>query len=180
MCHLKSKVEIHLHHWWCCLIHISAILTSLVAQTVCLQCGRPGFNPWVGKISWRRKWQPTPVPLPGKSNGWKSLVGYSQGCKESDMISLSLSVAGGIEFIFLLDYQAVVSVFRGWKQLWERVHSFFSTPSLYTFPPTCYELGEGFLLSCGSRKKETLKVGVGDLGPWLKQGRARLNTMDGG
>ena len=34
-------------------------------------------NPWVGKISWRRKWQPTPVFLPGKSHGWRSLVGYS-------------------------------------------------------------------------------------------------------
>ena len=28
------------------------------------QCGRPGFNPWVGKIPWRRKWQPTPALLP--------------------------------------------------------------------------------------------------------------------
>ena len=35
------------------------------------------FNPWVGKIPWRRKWQPTPVFLPGKSHGQKSLVGYS-------------------------------------------------------------------------------------------------------
>ena len=36
---------------------------------------------------WRRKWQPTPVLLPGKSHGWRSLVGYSPwGCKESDMI----------------------------------------------------------------------------------------------
>ena len=35
---------------------------------------------------WRRKWQPTPVFLPGKSHGQRSLVGYSpQGCKESDM-----------------------------------------------------------------------------------------------
>jgi len=34
-------------------------------------------------ISWRRKWQPTPVFLPGKSHGWRSLVGYSPwGCKE--------------------------------------------------------------------------------------------------
>ena len=43
----------------------------LVAQTVkvCLQCRRPRFNPWGGKISWRRKWQPTPVFLPGKSHG---------------------------------------------------------------------------------------------------------------
>ena len=42
-------------------------------------------HPWVGKIPWRRKWQPTPVFLSGKSHGWKSLVGYSQwGRKESD------------------------------------------------------------------------------------------------
>ena len=44
---------------------------------VCLQCRRPGFNPWVGKILWRRKWQPTPVLLPGKFHGLRSLVGYS-------------------------------------------------------------------------------------------------------
>jgi len=43
----------HLHHW------------------------RPGFNPWVGKILWRRKWQSTPVFLLGKSHGQSSLVGYS-------------------------------------------------------------------------------------------------------
>ena len=49
------------------------------------QCGRPGFDPWVGKISWTRKWQPTPVFLPGKLHGWRSLVGYSPwGHKESD------------------------------------------------------------------------------------------------
>ena len=35
--------------------------------------------------TWRRKWQPTPVLLPGKSHGWRSLVGYSPwGCKELD------------------------------------------------------------------------------------------------
>ena len=37
------------------------------------------FDPWVGKIPWRRKWQPTPVFLPGKSHGQRSLVGYSPG-----------------------------------------------------------------------------------------------------
>ena len=41
---------------------------------------------WVGKIPWRRKWQPTPVFLPGKSHGQKSLAGYSpKGAKELDM-----------------------------------------------------------------------------------------------
>ena len=58
-----------------------------VAQTVRirLHCGRPGFDPWVGKIPWRRAWQPIPVFLPGKSHGQRSLAGYSPwGSKESD------------------------------------------------------------------------------------------------
>ena len=38
---------------------------------------RCGFDPWVGKISWRGKWQPIPVFLPGKSHGQNSPVGYS-------------------------------------------------------------------------------------------------------
>ena len=42
------------------------------------------FDPWVGKIPWRKKWQPNPVFMPGKSHGLRSLVGYSPwGCKES-------------------------------------------------------------------------------------------------
>ena len=43
----------------------------------CSRCKRHRFDPWVGKIPWRRKWQPTPVFLPGKSYGQRSLVGYS-------------------------------------------------------------------------------------------------------
>ena len=39
----------------------------------CLQCRRCGFDPWVGKILWKRKWQPTPVFLPGKSHGHRRL-----------------------------------------------------------------------------------------------------------
>ena len=61
----KNKDEVNTQLW-----------ASLVAQVV-KQCGRPGFNPWVRKIPWRRKWQPTPVFLPGKFHGWRSLVGYS-------------------------------------------------------------------------------------------------------
>ena len=60
---------------------------SLVAQMVkrlhTMQKTR--VHPWVGKIPWRRKWQPTPVFLPGKFHGLRSLVGYSPwGHKESD------------------------------------------------------------------------------------------------
>ena len=46
---------------------------------------RPEFDPWVGKIPWRRAWQPTPLLLPGESHGQRSLAGYSpQGRKELD------------------------------------------------------------------------------------------------
>ena len=45
-----------------------------------------GFDLWVGKIPWRRKWQPIPVFLPGKSHGQRRLVGYRPwGHKESDV-----------------------------------------------------------------------------------------------
>ena len=43
------------------------------------------FSPWVGKIPWRREWQPTPVFLPGKFHGESSLAGYNPwGHKELD------------------------------------------------------------------------------------------------
>ena len=51
----------------------------------CRRCKRCVFNPWVGKIPWRRKWHPTPVFLPGKSHEQGSLAGNSPwGHKESD------------------------------------------------------------------------------------------------
>ena len=54
-------------------------------KSVCLQRWRPGFDPRVGKIPWRKKLQPTPVLVPGKSHGRRSLVGcYPWGRKESD------------------------------------------------------------------------------------------------
>ena len=63
-----------------------SILPGGLDGRVCLQCRRLGFNPWVRKIPWKRKWQPTTVSLPGKSQGWRSLSGCSPwGPKESDM-----------------------------------------------------------------------------------------------
>ena len=51
----------------------------------CRRRKRHGFHPWVRKIPWRRKWQPTPVFLPGEPHGQRSLAGYSPwGCKELD------------------------------------------------------------------------------------------------
>ena len=66
-------------------------------QRICLQCRKSGFNPWVGKIPWRKKWLSTPVFLLGESHGQRSLVGYSPwGHKESDtteQLTLSLHVS---------------------------------------------------------------------------------------
>ena len=58
----------------------------------CRRHRRCRFNPWVGKISWRKKRQPTPVFLPGKSHGPRNLVGYSPwGRKESDTTKSNLA-----------------------------------------------------------------------------------------
>ena len=60
---------------------------------ICLQCRRPGFSPWVGKIPWRRERLPTPVFWPGEFHRLYS----PWGCKESDMtewLSLSPSAVG--------------------------------------------------------------------------------------
>ena len=54
------------------------------------RCKRPGLNPWVRKIPWKKKCQPTPVFLLGDSHGQRSLVGYSPGGgKESDTTELT-------------------------------------------------------------------------------------------
>ena len=71
---------------------------SPVAQTVkiCLQCRRPGFNPQVEMMPWRREWQPTPVFLPGEFHEQRNLAGHSPwGRKEldtTDRLTLSLSL----------------------------------------------------------------------------------------
>ena len=67
--------------------------TELSGKELACQCRRLkrcGFDPWVRKIPWRRKWQPTSVFLPGESHGWRSLVGYSPwGRTESDMTEVT-------------------------------------------------------------------------------------------
>ena len=78
--------------------HLPLILwASLVAQTIknLPSVQETRFAPWVGKIRWRRKRQPTPVFLPGESHGQRSLVGYSPWArKESDLTEwLTFTVA---------------------------------------------------------------------------------------
>ena len=65
------------------MLFLGTVFKSCVS--ICLQCGRPEFDPWVRKIPWRRNWQPTPVFLPREFHGQRSIVSYSPwGLKESD------------------------------------------------------------------------------------------------
>ena len=87
----------------------------------CRRYWRRRFNPWVRKIPWRRKWQPTPVLLPGKFHRQRSLVGYSPwGCKELNtteqlnlilqVISVPLSIFSNW-FLFILNHFKLLSSF---------------------------------------------------------------------
>ena len=71
------------------------------------------FDPWVRNMPWRRKWQLTPVFLPGKSHGQRSLAGCSPwGRKKSDTterLTFSLSPRSGLR------HAAVLSWFLCWK-----------------------------------------------------------------
>ena len=72
-------------------VKLSHLVLSLWSLELCwwldgkestCQCTRPGFDPWVRKIPWRRELLPTPVFLPGKSHGQRRLVDYRPwGCK---------------------------------------------------------------------------------------------------
>ena len=63
-------------------------------ETVC-QCRSRRFDPWVRQIPWRRRWQPTPVFLPGKCRGQRSLVAYSPwGLQEPDTTEHASATTG--------------------------------------------------------------------------------------
>ena len=92
-----------------------------MAQTVKNLCsvGRPGFDPWVGKIPWRRKWQPTPVFLLGESpwteepgvlqfhfnQGWLTLASArsQESCLDFPVCTLTFLSPGGSEHLAFED-----------------------------------------------------------------------------
>ena len=68
----------HIHTWAFLVVQMMAKNLPAMQETQ--------FNPWVGRIPWRREYLPTSVFLPGEFHGETSLVGYSLwGCRELDM-----------------------------------------------------------------------------------------------
>ena len=75
--------DTHLNSSW--LLKLPRQLSGKESTCQCRRCRRCGFDPWVGKMPWRRKWQPTPVFWAAESHGQRSWVGHSPwGGKESD------------------------------------------------------------------------------------------------
>ena len=85
----------------------------------CRRCKRCRFIPWVGKILWNRKRQPSPVFLPRKFHGQGSLVGYSPwDCKKSDMTERLITHTDG----------------RMHSQQWSHTDSYCSSDSTVSIP----------------------------------------------
>ena len=85
-------------------------------ERIHLQRRRPGFDPWVRKIPWRRAWQPTPVFLPGESHGQRSLAGYSPwGCKESDTTERLTLASTSFKSIHSMSFRLEVLLTTGYK-----------------------------------------------------------------
>ena len=74
------------------------------------QCRRHGFNPWVGKMPWNRKWQPT-LNSCGKLHGQRSPVGYSPwGCRELDRMEWLGTAHGWVAFHSSLSIHLLMNI----------------------------------------------------------------------
>ena len=93
---------------------VHGIFQARVLEWGAIAVRRPGFNPWVRKIPWRKKLQPTSVFLPGKSHGQRSLEGYSPwGHKQLDMIEqLTLSLFKVLSTLIMFRWDRMLSKMR--------------------------------------------------------------------
>ena len=92
---------------------VGSVVKDLPANAGDLRDG--GFDSWVRKIPWRRKWQPTPVFLPAKTQGQRSMGAYSPwDCKDSD----TTEQLNNKNKVFLLLQTAMAAVFQRLEQYW--------------------------------------------------------------
>ena len=79
------------------------------------------FDPWVGKIPWRREWLPTPVFLPGEFYGQRNLAGYSPWSRieldRSEQLTLSLDVQNLSHSLRLFGFFYFHNALKMWKPL---------------------------------------------------------------
>ena len=140
---------------------------------VYLQCRRPRFDPWVGKIPWRRKWQSTPVFVPGESHGQRSLAGCSPwGRKELDTtehLTLSNTFPWSSLTVFLQASGVIVPILQAtYLRLW---------PAGWAGSAGCQVLGQGQVQ--GSSPHRALDP-RGDAGLLFCTGRWESQAEEGG
>ena len=87
------------------------------------QSRRHRFNPWVRKIPWRRKWQPTPVFLPGKFHGQRSLVFYSPWDRKRVRLNLATKTTIHICIYVCTCVYMLINVSKGLKSTHYRLYS---------------------------------------------------------
>ena len=131
----------------------------------CRRRERHGFNPWIGKIPWRRKWKPTPVCFPGESHAQRSLADYSPwGHKESDTTewpTLTKVLLSLFRILLLLIWISSSEKGHDWRSEMVSSHvagvkwcghspSVLSAPTLRTFTAS----------ACTSSKRDCFKNGV--------------------
>ena len=133
---------------WYILTWLPRWLSCKESTCQCSRHRRYDFDPWVGKIPWRRKWQPTPVFLPGTFHGQKSLVGYSPwGHKESDTTDHMYTYTQ--THIQTMDYYSVLnrSELSGHEKIWRKLKSTLlrSLPEKipWDMNPTTWHSGKG-------------------------------------
>ena len=98
LCHGYSVFQILrcILKWYWVTINARGFTGGASGKEPACQCRRHKrlmFNPWVGKIPWSRKWQPTPVFLPGESHGQRSLAGCGPWDHKSQILLKQLSTA---------------------------------------------------------------------------------------
>ena len=98
LCHGYSVFQILrcILKWYWATINARVFTGGASGKEPACQCRRHErlmFNPWVGKIPWSRKWQPTPVLLPGESHGQRSLAGCGPWDHKSQILLKQLSTA---------------------------------------------------------------------------------------
>ena len=111
----------HWKHWWIdARSYARRLPWWLSGKESACQCRRPGFNPWVRKIPWRRKWQPNPVFLPGKFQDKGALWGYSPWGHKSQIwrvtkqqATATTEVSTGWSFKLALVFTPLLSAFLG-------------------------------------------------------------------
>ena len=123
----------------------------------CRRCRRRRFNPWVEKIPWRRKWQPTPVSLPGESHGQRRAV-PTKSWTQLKWLSTHIRSQGWGSWLYCISTPptCLVAVLSLYFQLWK----IFSASLQIILVDICFVNNYNFAVPVGGSKSESVSCSV--------------------